>query len=241
MAITANAHQLPGRYWSQELGNGASKPWASHNALPFFRNERRPAVAVVTSLVHTLTALHCGDGIIMKSKRKRALLLASAAGILLLGLPGEASAAETSATVTVTGGALSITVPASAGNLGTRANTVSGGTISGQLGEVQVSDARAAAAGSGWVATVISTAFTPPSGATIGAANVGYTAGPITKIGTATFTANDPTNLTGVVAAVTATGITGDNSATWNPMINVFVAGGMAAGVYSGTITQSVS
>ena len=177
----------------------------------------------------------------MKSKRTRPLLLAGAAGMLMLGLAGPASAAETSATVTVTGGALSITVPVSAGNLGTRENTVSGGTISGKLGEVQVSDARAAAAGSGWVATVISTAFTPPEGPTIGAAAVGYTAGAITKVGTATFTANNPTNLTGVVAAVTATGITGDNSATWDPTINVFVAGGMAAGVYSGTITQSVS
>ena len=177
----------------------------------------------------------------MKSMRTRVLLLAAGAGVLTLGLAGPASAAETSATVTVTGGAMSITVPVSAGNLGTLENTVAGGTISGQLGEVQVSDARAAAAGSGWVATVISTAFTPKSGPTIGAAAVGYTAGAITKVGTATFTANNPTNLTGVVPAVTATGITGDNSATWDPTINVFVAGGMAAGVYSGTITQSVS
>lgn len=141
----------------------------------------------------------------------------------------------------MTGGALSITAPANAGNLGTISNTVLGGTISGPLGQVQVNDARAAAAGSGWVATVISTAFTPPSGPTIGAASVGYTAGAITQVGTATFTANDPPDLTGAVPAVTATGITGDNSATWNPTINVFVAGGMAAGVYSGTITESVS
>jgi hypothetical protein len=177
----------------------------------------------------------------MNNKPTRALLVLGVTGMLVFGLAGAASAAETSATVTVTGGALSMTVPVTAGNLGTRENTVGGGTISGQLGEVQVSDARAAAAGSGWVATVISTAFTPPSGPTIGAAAVGYTAGTITKVGTATFTANNPTNLTGVVAAVTATGITGDNSATWDPTINVFVAGGMAAGVYSGTITQSVS
>ncbi len=177
----------------------------------------------------------------MTRTRMRALLLAGAAGALMLGLAGPASAGETSATVTVTGGALSMTVPVDAGNLGTRENTVSGGTISGRLGEVQVSDARAAAAGSGWVATVISTAFTPTSGPTIGAAAVGYTAGAITKVGTATFTANNPTNLAGVVPAVTATAITGDNSATWDPTINVFVAGGMAAGVYSGTITQSVS
>jgi hypothetical protein len=35
--------------------------------------------------------------------------------------------------------------------------------ISGSLGQVQVDDARSAAAGFGWVASVISTAFTPPS------------------------------------------------------------------------------
>ena len=88
--------------------------------------------------------------------------------------------------------------------------------------------------------SVISTAFTPPSGPTIPASAVGYTAGTITKTGTATYTANDPGNLTGAVPAVTATGITGDNSATWNPTINVTVPGGMAANVYSATITHSV-
>ncbi len=177
----------------------------------------------------------------MWNTRTRGVLAAAAAGMLTLAVAGPASAADTAATVTVTGGALSITVPANAGNIGSIVNTVLGGTISGPLGQVQVNDARSAAAGSGWVATVISTAFTPLVGATIGAASVGYTAGPITKVGTATFTANDPANLTGVVAAVTATGITGDNSATWDPTINVAVAGGTAAGVYSGTITHSVS
>jgi hypothetical protein len=177
----------------------------------------------------------------MRSKTTRSRLAVAAAGALTLAVAGPASATATQATVTVTGGALSMTAPANAGNIGTIANTVLGGTISGPLGQVQVNDARSAAAGSGWVATVISTAFTPSSGPTIGAASVGYTAGPITKVGTATFTANNPPDLTGVVPAVTATGITGDNSATWTPTINVFVAGGTIAGVYSGTITQSVS
>jgi hypothetical protein len=180
----------------------------------------------------------------MKLKRTRCLLVANVTGALALGLAGSASAATsagTAAAVTVTGGSLSITAPVDAGSLGTLANTVLGGTISGQLGQVQVNDARLAAAGSGWVATVIATALTPPAGATIGAASIGYTAGAITKIGTATFTANDPPDLTGVVAAVTATGITGDNSATWNPTINVAVAGGTLAARYTGTITHSVS
>jgi hypothetical protein len=137
---------------------------------------------------------------------------------------------------------LAITAPADAGNLGTRVNSVGGGTISGALGQVQVTDARSAAAGSGWVASVISTAFTPPApvGPAIAASAVAYAAGPITKVGTATYTANDPGNLSGASVAVTATGITGDNSATWNPTITVTVPGGAGAGVYSATITHSV-
>jgi hypothetical protein len=163
--------------------------------------------------------------------------------MLTLGFAVPASAADTgstTATITLVAGVISITVPVSAGNLGTRANTVGGGVISGPLGQVQVSDARTAAAGSGWVTSVISTAFTPPAGPAIPASAVGYTAGTITKVGTATYTANDPTDLTASVPAVTATGITGDNSATWNPTINVTVPGGMAPGVYGATITHSV-
>ena len=173
---------------------------------------------------------------------RRSLLTVTAAGFALgaLAVPAAALPGQTSATVTITGGALTLTVPTDAGSLGTRVNTVDGGIISGPLGQVQVSDARSAAAGSGWVASVIATAFTPPAGPTIAASAVGYSAGAITKVGTATYTANDPTNLTGAVPAVTATGITGDNSATWNPTINVLVPGGMAAGVYSATITHSL-
>jgi uncharacterized membrane protein YjjB (DUF3815 family) len=172
--------------------------------------------------------------------RTHRLLIAIAAGMLTLGIALPASADPTAATVTVLGGVLAITVPTDSGNLGTRANTVAGGTISGSLGQVQVNDARGAPAGSGWVASVISSAFTPPAGTAIAASAVGYTAGVITKVGTATYTANDPPVLTGVSPAVTATGITGDNSATWNPTINVLVPGGMAAGVYSAIITHSV-
>ena len=176
--------------------------------------------------------------------RTRSLLAFTAAGILTLGITSPAPAATsgiTTATITVQGGSLAITVPTGVVSLGTQVDTVSGGTVSGQLGPVQVSDARSAAAGSGWVATVISSAFTPPSGPAIPASAVSYSAGAIVQVGTATYTPNNPGNLTGVAPAVTATGITGDNSATWNPTINVAVAGGMAAGVYLATITHSVA
>jgi hypothetical protein len=174
----------------------------------------------------------------------RLALLVAVTGATIIGRTTAASAdtsGGTAATMTILGGSLSITVPSDAGNLGTATNTVLGTTVSGELGIVQVDDARSAIAGSGWVVTVISTAFTPPAGPAIAASAVGYVAGTITKVGTATYTANDPLVLTAVVAAVTATGITGDNSATWNPTINIAVPGGMAAGVYSGTITHSVT
>jgi hypothetical protein len=175
--------------------------------------------------------------------RRRNLLVAAVAALLPLGMAVPASATApgvSTASITVLGGALSISVPTDAGVLGTRTDSVGGGTISGPLGQVQVSDARSAAAGSGWVASVISSAFTPLTGTAIAASAVGYTAGTITKVGTATYTANDPGNLTGVSPAVTATGITGDNSATWNPTITVAVPGGMAATSYFATITHSV-
>ncbi len=168
-------------------------------------------------------------------------IAASVACLLALSIAAPASAAPTPVTITITGGSLEITVPAGPVVLGTIVNTVDGGTVSGQLGVVQVSDARNAAAGSGWVASAISTAFTPPAGPAIAASAVAYAAGTITKVGTATYTANDPTDLTGVSPVVTATGITGDNSATWNPTITVTVPGGMASGVYSATITHSVA
>lgn len=168
-----------------------------------------------------------------------------AIAVLTLTVAGPTAAATaatgtSSATITIVGGSLSITVPTGSVDLGSRTNTVSGGVISGPLGQVQVSDARSAAAGSGWVASVISSAFTPAAGPAIAASAVSYTAGVIAKVGTATYTANDPGDLTGVSPAVTATGITGDNSATWNPVISIAVPGGMAAGVYSATITHSV-
>jgi hypothetical protein len=164
--------------------------------------------------------------------------------LFALGAELPASADTTTASITVTGGSLSISVPTDAGSLGSRANSVLGGNISGPMGQVQVNDARSAGAGSGWVASVISSAFTrvtPTAGPAIAASAVSYTAGPITKVGTATYIANNPGDLTAVIAAVSASGITGDNSATWNPTITVAVPGGSPAGVYTAIITHSVA
>jgi hypothetical protein len=174
-------------------------------------------------------------------KKVRSIFVASAVSTLMavMALPASAADGDTTATVTITGGSLSITVPGAAAHLGTRANTVAAGTISGSLGEVQVLDARSAAAGSGWVASAISTAFTGQTPA-LAATGISYSAGSIAKVGTAAYTANNPSSLVGVAPVVTASGITGDNSATWNPTITVAVPGGSVAGTYTAVITHSV-
>jgi hypothetical protein len=158
----------------------------------------------------------------------------------MVALPASAAADATSVTVTVTGGSLSISVPDDAGNIGTASYTGEDIVILGKLGEVRVTDARAAAAGSDWVASAISTALTPPAGPTISALDIGYTVGSVDKDGTATYTSHNRDDLVGNLPVVTADAITGNNSAAWNPTIRVLVPKGTAPGVYSGTITHSV-
>jgi hypothetical protein len=163
---------------------------------------------------------------------------------LLLASAGSVSADThgiSEATITIEGGSLAITVPSVSVDLGTFTNIVGGGSVTGTLGEVQVLDARSAAAGAGWVATAISSAFTPPAGTALAASFVAYAVGDITQSGTATYESHDRADLTAVGPVITATAITGDNSATWNPEITVDVPGGTAAGVYTATITHSVT
>jgi hypothetical protein len=144
------------------------------------------------------------------------------------------------ATITIEGGSLGITVPTETVDLGTFTNTVGGGSVTATLGAVTVSDARSAGAGAGWVASAISSAFTPAAGPALAASLVGYTPGDVVKYGTATYETHEQPDLTAVVTVVEATAITGDNSATWDPEITVQVPGGMAPGVYTATVTHSV-
>jgi hypothetical protein len=125
----------------------------------------------------------CGD-IAPRSERKTTVrvrtvrnpkvglaVLAAAGLALLTAVP--ADAATTTVTFTLTGGALTITAPATA-NLGTAA--VGTATLSGSLGAVTVTDARGAPLGT-WTASVFSTNFTTGGGTaneTIAATAVNY-------------------------------------------------------------------
>jgi Ice-binding-like/Domain of unknown function DUF11 len=137
-------------------------------------------------------------------------------------------------------GVLSITAPASA-SLGSAAP---GGPAAGSLGIVQVTDERAGLAG--WTATTSATEFTTGDGRpaeTIPAADVLYLISGFTSTtGSATFTRTPETGLSGTAqAVVTATNVNGDNSAAWNPVLQVSVPSGAIVGTYSATITHSVA
>jgi hypothetical protein len=146
--------------------------------------------------------------------------------------------AATSASFTLTSGALSISAPTGVVSLGSQLVATSSSTITGLLGVVTVSDLRGGA--TTWTASVISTAFTPPAGPADPASNVSYDAGAITMSPLLVATAVAAPDLTGVTPVVVGTS-TGISSASWNPTISMFVPANFAPGIYSATITHSVA
>ena len=168
--------------------------------------------------------------------RKFLLLTALVATVsAAIALPASAT---TPATFDLTAGGLSISAPTSSVSLGTQTVSNSSSTITGSLGTVTVSDQRGGA--TTWVASVISTAFTPPSGPADPASNVSYAAGTITASALVVPVAVAAADLTGVSTVVTGTS-TGISTASWNPTISVFVPANFAPGQYSATITSSVA
>ncbi|MCW2935083.1 MAG: hypothetical protein JWM19_6045, partial [Actinomycetia bacterium] len=154
--------------------------------------------------------------------------------------PAGGGGAQCTAIVAIIAGPLSITAPASAG-LGAGPP---GATIQANLGTVQVTDDRGF--GAGWTASVSSTDFTTGGGTpveTIPAGDATYViTGLAAATGPATFQVISPVGLSGSPqAVVSATNVTGNTSATWNPLIQVAVPGGAVGGTYTATITHSAS
>ncbi|WP_067173583.1 hypothetical protein [Microtetraspora niveoalba] len=143
---------------------------------------------------------------------------------------------------------LTITVPNGPVNIGGGAP---GGTISGQLGSVQVADERAILTAT-WVATVVAATggFTTGGGTaaeTIPNTDVLYWSGPATATtGTGTFVpgqanAGAAQSLDIARTAFSKTTGSGMNSATWNPTIEVNVPASAVGGTYTGTVNHSVA
>jgi hypothetical protein len=152
--------------------------------------------------------------------------------------PVYSHAATTTITLTVAGGGLSISAPAS----GTFGTVASPSDATFEMGAVTVTDARGASAGASWTATALITALTHSDGATtIPATLFRYTAGTPTKTGTVTLTELAATAFDSATSVVSATSITGNNTAVWTPLISIPVPSGTPTGTYTGTITHSVT
>lgn len=156
-----------------------------------------------------------------------------------------ATTGDTTVTFTISAGTLDITVPASV-SLGSGSP---GGSITGQMGAVEVTDLRAALTAT-WTTTVSSTDFVTGGGTpaeTISNAAVSYWSGPFTATtGNAVPTPGQPTAAQAQALSVprtafSLTGGVGNNTATWNPSLIVAVPAAGVAGLYTGTVTHSVA
>lgn len=142
-------------------------------------------------------------------------------------------------TFTVTSGLLTITAPTTA-SLG---SGKPGGTITGTIGNVTVTDNRAQLAAS-WTTTASSTSWKTGGGTaaeTIPATDATYRPGGITTTGIITTSPFNITLSNGAQTVVAGTGGTGDNSATWNPTLAVSAPAAAVVGTYTATLTEAVS
>jgi len=172
------------------------------------------------------------------------------ATLLLVALPGLASAATTGTTTTtftLTGGAISITVPGTTVNLGSV--SVSASSLTGQLGTVSVTDGRGLLSGS-WTSTASSSKFTTggaTAAETVASTNVSYWSGASTATsGTGTLLGSQLTSGAAVVVSSAQTVFTGgslvgNNSASWNPTLIVTIPAAAVVGTYTGTVTHTVA
>jgi len=171
------------------------------------------------------------------------------ATLVLVALPGIASAATTGTTTTftLTGGSISITVPSTTVNLGSV--SVAAGSITAQLGTVTVNDGRGLLNGS-WTSTVSSSHFTTGGGTaaeTINATGVSYWSGAATATsGVGTLLGSQLTSGAAVVinaaqTAFTGGSLIGNNSASWNPTMVVTIPAAAVVGTYTGTVTHTVA
>lgn len=164
----------------------------------------------------------------------RILLGLTATAALAGSMAMPAMAADTTATVAVEAGTISLTAPAAV-DLGA---ITPGETTSAVLSGMTVTDDRAGELG--WVASVSIGDFANGTGSdSIAASAASYVAGQAVTTGTSVVTASSV--IAGVPGAVqTATGVAGNNSATWDATVEVAAPADTLAGTYTSTIVHSV-
>jgi hypothetical protein len=168
------------------------------------------------------------------------LLMAGAVGILVASAePALAQNHDTAVSFTVTAGSFDIDAPTTA-TLATGTRTP-GGTASGTIGPVTVTDLRGSS--TGWTAKVAMAGnFTAAGVPDIPSSAATYTPGAeVSHTGDGTFTAQAAGTLSSTARDVYIhAGGTGSNSLTWNPTLSVAVPNTATATTYTGTVTHSV-
>lgn len=178
--------------------------------------------------------------------RKKFLLVTAVVTAVAVATPAAAQpSGDTIVTFTVATSNLTIQVPASV-NLG---SAFPSQRLTGQMGNITVNDQRAALTAT-WVAQVVSTAFTTGGGGPeeiIQPNVVDYWSGPaVSTTGDGTFVPGQPTSAQAVSlnlprTAFSKTSGSGNNSATWNPTLEIGIPGDSVGGLYQGTVTHSVA
>jgi hypothetical protein len=168
-------------------------------------------------------------------------LAAAAAFTLSTALPAvAASTGDTPVTFEVTSGALNISVPTNTVDLGSVQASTSVQPVSAQLGNVTVTDDRDGT--TGWTVNAHADDFTGPQNISVSApGSSSYSPGNFTTTGTVNVTGSVLTPLYPPGPVATATGVSGINTATWNPTITVNVPAGALVGTYSSTVTHDVN
>jgi hypothetical protein len=151
-----------------------------------------------------------------------------------------ASAADTLTTLVVSSGSLGFSSAPASASLGL---VDPGSPASITLHGVTVSDSRAGT--SGWSASVTVTSITgDATRAALSAAGATYTPMAATTTGTVAVTAataataSDPTTARIVQAA---TGVSGNNTATWDALLSIPVPNDAVVDTYTATLTYSIS
>jgi hypothetical protein len=166
---------------------------------------------------------------------RTALVLAAAAAGLVAMTASPAGAADTTATFTLTGGTLSLSVQPTAALIDAATGTT---TVTGTLGTVSVIDLRGQE--SVWAATAASTAFAcgPDE---LSSTSVQYGAGAVTGTGSIALPPSGIVIIDSVRPVVVPTSLSGNNTASWIPTLHVTMPAGALADTYTGIVTTSVA
>lgn len=165
----------------------------------------------------------------------RVSLAVAASAVLVGSLALPASAADTTATVEVPTGSIGISAPANA----PLSDLTPGGSASAALTGVAVTDNRADEAG--WSATVSLTNFvgvTPTN--IISSTLASYAPGAAVETGTSAVAATSQTGLSTAKTVQAATGVVGNNTATWDATLSVTAPSDALADIYTATLTHSL-